>query len=706
MADSPLFALDIGTRSVVGIIGQKVGPSLRILAAVRREHHTRAMLDGQIHDVPAVAAVIKEVKRQLETQHGPLSQAAVAAAGRALLTVTQSGEWDVSGYGPLSAQHVHTLELSTVQKAQQYLAASHAAGDTAYYCVGYSVRTYQLDGVPLKSLVGQRGQRAGLTVIATFLPRIVIDSLQAALAEADLEIANLTLEPIAAINILVPPTMRQLNLALVDVGAGTSDIAVTADGAVTAYGMVPQAGDEITEALSQHYLLDFNVAEKVKRSLHGQRKNVTFTDVLGQRRKLPVSEVTATLSGDVAKLAAAIGGEILRLNGGPPQAVLLVGGGSLTPGLPALVAETLGLPAERVAIRTPTGVPGLHNLPSDLRGPDAITPLGILKLAAATKLRFARVTVNQQPLQLFDLGHLTVAEALLAAGIDVRRLPGRPGLGLTFTVDGITKTIPGTLGTPGRILVNGVAAELHQPLSDGDSVVVEWGRDGRDAVATVGDVVTLRPWRVTVNGTVYTIEPTVLVNGQPAQQDTVLPDRAHIQTRQPTTAGDILTQLQLLPPPTLYHFTVNGQAQCLSLPARLFLHGVPCQPDAAVQDGDDLEVQAAPPPRLAEVLSLPNDLVQTLTVTFNGQPCTVPLTRLELTVNGQPARPEDPLTNGAVITYRLSHNPHPTVSDVLLAAAFDPHTAAGKMVVPYLNNAPAEFTTPVQEGDCVEMRPA
>ena len=50
-----LFALDIGTRSIVGLIGEKTEAGIRVLGGVRQEHTTRAMLDGQIHDVPEVA---------------------------------------------------------------------------------------------------------------------------------------------------------------------------------------------------------------------------------------------------------------------------------------------------------------------------------------------------------------------------------------------------------------------------------------------------------------------------------------------------------------------------------------------------------------------------------------------------------------------------------------------------------------------------
>ena len=56
-----IFALDIGTRSVIGIVAEKEAQGLKIVATFRQEHKTRAMLDGQIHDVPQVAAVMNDV---------------------------------------------------------------------------------------------------------------------------------------------------------------------------------------------------------------------------------------------------------------------------------------------------------------------------------------------------------------------------------------------------------------------------------------------------------------------------------------------------------------------------------------------------------------------------------------------------------------------------------------------------------------------
>lgn len=200
-----------------------------------------------------------------------------------------------------------------------------------YYCVGYSVLYFRLDGEEIGSLLDQQGEEASVEVIATFLPRVVVESLLAALKRANLEMEALTLEPIAAINVLIPPSMRRLNVALVDIGAGTSDIAITDKSTVVAYGMVPTAGDEITESLSDHYLLDFPVAEMAKRQLHTSDE-VLIQDILGFDEYFPREEVIKAIYPAIENLAKSIGEEILRLNNNtPPKAVMLVGGGSLTP---------------------------------------------------------------------------------------------------------------------------------------------------------------------------------------------------------------------------------------------------------------------------------------------------------------------------------------------------------------------------------------
>lgn len=88
MVKKHIFALDIGTRSVVGVILEAVDNRLKILAAEAEEHHNRAMQDGQIHDIEEVARVVSRVRDRLEKGvKFPLKDVAVAAAGRALQTI-------------------------------------------------------------------------------------------------------------------------------------------------------------------------------------------------------------------------------------------------------------------------------------------------------------------------------------------------------------------------------------------------------------------------------------------------------------------------------------------------------------------------------------------------------------------------------------------------------------------------------------------
>ena len=80
-----VFGLDIGTRSIVGTVGYRVGEKFHVVAQCIREHGTRAMLDGQIHDIKKVGDTIMAVKEALEQDIGsPLAEVCIAAAGRVL----------------------------------------------------------------------------------------------------------------------------------------------------------------------------------------------------------------------------------------------------------------------------------------------------------------------------------------------------------------------------------------------------------------------------------------------------------------------------------------------------------------------------------------------------------------------------------------------------------------------------------------------
>ena len=707
MEQNLLFALDIGTRSVVGLVGKKTENGIEIIACERREHHTRAMLDGQINDVPEVANIIGIVKNKLEETCGPLRTVSVAAAGRALCTIKAEAEIEAYDRGILTKIDEHALELAAIQSAQQKLSTSNAINDpTAYYCVGYSVVSFTIDATPLKTLVGQRGKIAGIELIATFLPKQVIDSLQSAISMVNLEMATLTLEPIAAINVLIPQTMRHLNLVLVDVGAGTSDVAITKDGSVVAYGMVPCAGDEITECISQKYLLDFNVAEKVKRQLKDlEGQKISFNDVLGFSQEVATKEIIDVITPDVAQLAQSIALQVVTLNNVAPQAVLLVGGGALTPMLPELLAQALDIPAPRVAIRCPDAIEGIENLSADLCTPDAVTPLGILKLSASPTLNFINVTLNKHPLRLFNLGQLTIADALLAAGVDIRSLRGRPGMGITININGQTKFFSGTYGKPGRIELNGSETSLDHPLNDNDTIAIVKGIDGSTPTVYLRDIVdTSLTLPLSINEESHYIPPVLMVNGTVADLESKLTDRDQVTYNLPTTLEEVLLASGRRTDLIEYIYTINGNERIYSVRPEYTVNQTPAQKSTPIKAKDHIKLIHPSEPTIGELLGLQNSSDDYLTLLFNGAECQIPLRRFSMTMNGSQALPTDIAPKGSIIDFSCTEQPHPIISDVLLAADFNARDLPrGSSVTILLNQQPTEYTAIVKNGDEVDI---
>jgi cell division ATPase FtsA len=602
------------------------------------------------------------------------------------------------------------MELTAVQQAQFKLASQlEGTNNPQYDCVGYSVLHYYLDNQEIGSFIGQQGNTASVEVIATFLPRVVVESLIQALREADLEMEALTLEPIAAINVLIPASMRKLNVALVDIGAGTSDIALTAEGTVIAYGMVPVAGDEITEAISSEYLLDFPVAEEVKRSL-STRDTVTFTDILGMETEKSKEEVVSRISSAIESLAGGITNEILQLNAKTPQAVMLVGGGSLTPGLREKLAQMLNLPVERVAIR---GIDAIASLVPSLqeKGPEFVTPVGIGIAARENPVKYVTVFVNNRTLRLFDVKKLTIGDALIAGGADLSKLYGRPGMGLMIRVNGEVKLLKGGLGTPPEILINGEVSSVSHDIHDGDHIDYQAGTNGQDAAFTVKEAVNNhRAGSITINGLPYTVETQYYKNQKLVPADSLVQDRDEIASYYPERLEEVLEVLgvPLKRDAEELSFYVDGKKRSLPLEKTiLYINGKEAHANESWKDGDQITYGSGENSQvtLKDVLrALDLNLHQSCSVRFNGEQVTLvrPLFRV--------LRKGELLDEGSIIyqndeLYIEPREQKPFIfQDVFTAVEVSLHPKPGESLLILKNEEKAGFQTEIETGDILNLK--
>ena len=484
-----VFGLDIGTRNVIGTVGYLDNDEFHVIAQTVREHDTRAMLDGQIHDIGRVGVTCNDVKQDLEASTGlTLTEVCIAAAGRVLRTVTTHVEMEYPEETVVTGEDLHTLDMMGIEQAGKELKADENA-KYKFFCVGYSTVKYYLNGDLFTSIEEHKADKIGEDIIVTFLPEDVVDGLYAAVGKADLSVANLTLEPIAAINVAIPQNFRMLNIALIDVGAGTSDICVTKDGSITAYGMIPMAGDELTEVIVQEFLVDFATAEQIKRqsTLGGQ---ITYEDIMGISHTIDSEDVYKLTDPVMNKIVKAVADKIKELNGNKSvAAAFVVGGGGKIHGFTEALAKELGVVDERVALR---GEEVMKNIIFEQDGIEKdsllVTPIGICLNYYETKNNFIMIHFNGDMMKLYDNGQLTIVDAAMQAGFSADELFPRRGREISFVVNGTSRMIRGSEGESAVITMNGKHVGINTPLEFNCDIVFTPSTEGARGSGTIADL--------------------------------------------------------------------------------------------------------------------------------------------------------------------------------------------------------------------------
>ncbi len=694
---STVFALDIGTRVVIGLVMEKTISGYEIKASSRTEHSQRAMYDGQVHDVDEVASAVLRIKNELEKKVKlELKKVAVAAAGRALCTETASVSRTELFPINWERQDILTLEMDAVQQAMKRISSAEVESDF-FYCVGYSTVSQLLENQAITSLIGQRGKKVELTVIATFLPRTVVDGLVAVLSRVGLEMESLTLEPIAAGQAAIPIDMRRLNIALVDIGAGTSDIGLTKDGSFFSYGMVPIAGDEVTEAICSHFLLSFQEGEKVKRSLQ-KNAQVEINNFFGEKVLVAKEDILEIIHPTVQTITDRICKEIVYLNGSSPQAVILVGGGSLTPLLSQAIAEKLNIPSNRVGIQERQRLSNILGEEDSLTGPDVITPLGIAIAALDGQvLHYYSVEVNNAIIPIFELNLATVAEALLAAGVQPKTFLGRPGSALIYELNGKINVLKGGLGSPAEIYVNGDSAKLDSHLSPGDSIRFIPGSSGKAAKAQIKDIIDLPSnKRIIFNNEEVIFKAVVMSEGKVLSGEDEIEENSRLTVINNETLEDFLIFMNINP--NSYHkrsIIVHGQKQNIEPKIKVWLNGEVMENSFTLQEGDILNIKD----RLVTVKNLELK-AEPMNFTVNGQEFFLPTKETRVLFKGKHIDEDYPVEDGMELKVEGFSN-KPILSDLF------PYLNLTKDMIPQgrlemlVNGKNAEFTTILNRGDRV-----
>ena len=483
-----VYGLDIGTRSIVGTVGYRQKDRFVVVAQQSIEHESRAMIDGQIHDINTVSETIREVTDILEARiKQPLKQVCIAAAGRVLKTVTVHVDMDLEGEKTISKEDIFALDSLGIEKAYETFSKSDDFDENMkFYCVGYSVMHYFMNGYPMNQLENHKAKEISADLIATFLPDDVVDGLYKSVELAGLEVANLTLEPIAAIELAIPEMYRMLNIALIDVGAGTSDISITKDGSIIAYGMLPIAGDCLTEDIARHCLVDFKTAETIKRGITEQ-DYVEYKDIMGIPQKITKDEVLSVISDNLENMSRLAAEKIKELNGNKPvSAVFVVGGGGKIDTYTDRVAKHLGIAPERCAVRGEEVMTKVEFMEKDVvKDSLLVTPIGICLNYYEQSNNFIFVNFNEKRIKLYDNNRLAIVDAAILAEFPNEDLFPKRGESLNFTLNGQAMSLRGKRGESATVWLNGEEADIHASIRSNDIIRVVPSTAGEKASMVV-----------------------------------------------------------------------------------------------------------------------------------------------------------------------------------------------------------------------------
>lgn len=566
------FGLDIGTRSIVGTVGFKQGEKFIVIAQEIREHQTRAMLDGQIHDINRVAATIKEVKNALQEKTGMvLQEVSIAAAGRVLKTLDVHVETEFCSERSITKEDMNTLASMGVEKAFSQFQIENDS-NTHFYCVGYSIVKYYVNQMWMGQPEHHKAKTLGADMIATFLPDDVVDGLYRAVELAGLKVANMTLEPIAAIRVAIPEKFRLLNIAMIDVGAGTSDISVTNDGSIVAFGMIPCAGDALTESLARECLIDFATAEKIKIAASTQDV-VSYEDIMGIEQTITAEEIIRICRPQTERMAKLAAEEIKLRNGGvSPSAVFVVGGGGCIQGFTEDIARELDIDPKRVALRG-------QEILKDVEFPEGsrvdstiVTPIGICLSYYEQNNNFIYVTFNGNKVKLYDNNKLAVVDAAIQASFTKECLFPRRGQELRYTVNGKQRVTKGEYGESAQILVNGTAVNLNHAIKANDDIVMQESTAGADAHIAVKDLVDYNARiHILLDEERMELPKPIKVNGKPQTADYQIQNEDQVSLYAYYTYEQLMDYLHISPNEAT--FMINGEM---------------ASEDAAVYDGDEV----------------------------------------------------------------------------------------------------------------------
>jgi cell division protein FtsA len=369
-----LVACDIGTSKVCILIGeQNAGGSLDVIG--KGASANRGTRKGNIINVDATIEAIKRAAEEAEIMAGvQISRAWVGISGSQFRSFNSRGVVAVAG---------KDREIGKEDVARVIDAAKSVQIPQDHEVVHSIARDFAVDGQDgIADPIGMIGSRLEAEVHVVTAPVAVLQNVVTCMNRAGIEVIELVLEQFAAAEAVLTPDEKELGICLVDVGGGTTEVAVYQKGSILHTAVVPIGGDHFTNDLAVVLRAPITDAERLKkkhgcalRSAVGEDEMVEVPMVGGRAPKLcPRSTLAEILQPRAEELLGLIHEDLQRLGLDKEirSGVVLTGGGSELEGVLEIAEGIFEGPVRR---GVPAGVGGLVDVVSR---PEWATATGLL----------------------------------------------------------------------------------------------------------------------------------------------------------------------------------------------------------------------------------------------------------------------------------------------------------------------------------------
>ncbi|MFA6047742.1 MAG: cell division FtsA domain-containing protein [Parcubacteria group bacterium] len=382
-----LLSLDIGTEVVKALVfkvDKETGDGI-VLGVGRARQGLGDMHSGAVSDI---SGVIENCRRAIEiakTMAGvkKAEKAVVGIAGELVKGTTTTVHYErikpeIRIDLPELKNIVQKVQWKAFDRIRQQLAWETGHSEIEVKLINAVIVDVRIDGYKITNPVGFQGRDVSIAIFNAYAPMVHLGALQTIADELKLQLINIAAEPYAVAKSMGVEEITDFSAVFIDIGGGTTDIAIVRNGGLEGTKMFALGGRAFTKRLSRDLGMNFEEAELLKiRYAEGRLS----PDVSAKIEKILEDDCNVWVSGVELSLAEFAEADLL------PYRFFLCGGGSGLPGIRKALLSTAwrkNMPFAKdieVGFLQPKDVANIHDKTGALKDPQDITPMGLANLA-------------------------------------------------------------------------------------------------------------------------------------------------------------------------------------------------------------------------------------------------------------------------------------------------------------------------------------